>query len=306
MFKKWLFTVAQQCVSPWSVFRATIHCLLSPPGSVSLSNVTDMSMSKNVHTTLHTIVLHLSSVRASQGGTVGIHRVGVGKLNGLGFGVLAETLGTTVENGNGLRMGKQLFGTLVHNGSFEKDIQIRLVLIFNGGIVRRVKFRGEATEMDQGLERFRNALVEDLAFLQVGPDKGNHSSQGHLLGRASRDSRSTALALSRRVWHVNGLGIASTTVGGKLAHGHVLERVRIFSFHGDPDFDNLVLELVVSVLSSWNGTIRGDATVDGMKCLEPGVALLVGRIGRVRSLGAFEGVQDTLKELNEHDKKRWK
>lgn len=68
-------------------------------------------------------------------------------------------------------------------------------------------------------------------------------------------------------------------------------------FNGRPEFDDLVLEFVVSVLALWLTAIPAHTRVHGMKGLVPLVGFLVRCSGGLGGLGVIESVKKSNEKL---------
>ena len=77
--------------------------------------------------------------------------------------------------------------------------------------------------------------------------------------------------------------------------GQIAPRVGL---NGRPQFDDLVLEFVITVLAGRLTAVTAHPRVDGVKGLVPLVGLLVRRGGGLGCFGVIESVQQAQKELS--------
>ena len=179
-----------------------------------------------------------------------------------------------------------------------------------GGSVRSQcrHFLGQLLQMDQLSQAGRKlgqlgTLVQVLPQIAAAVDHEGSSPHGRAVGSLAAGQFGTRSRLEGLV------GNRDAPVLGGLRTGPL---VAIVLFHGQfaavvvtgilcleclPDLQDLVLELVVSVLSGGNGIFAGDTPVDQIKGLVPGVVGLVGGGGRLRGPGLFDALQDLGEEL---------
>ena len=129
------------------------------------------------------------------------------------------------------------------------------------------------SQVQQGLqglgERCNDGLLVEILVQDTPAGSGIDAlgtARWHRSGSSDRRSRSLGSTTTGRTSNGGGLVGFGTgvTVGFELEKGLVAALVISWSvgFEGTPNFYNLVLELVVSVLARWNGVVRGNTAVD--------------------------------------------
>mmetsp|Transcript_22203 Transcript_22203/g.54982 ORF Transcript_22203/g.54982 Transcript_22203/m.54982 type:complete len:371 (+) Transcript_22203:192-1304(+) len=179
----------------------------------------------------------------------------------------------------------------------------------------RHHFLGELLEMNQRLE-FRRKSFQDCFLVQILPQtlvthrQRGSPAHGGVVGslassqfvrsrRRLADSGLVGLDGSGHRTPVLGCLGTGTLVALVLFHGQFAAVVLSGSlrFQSDPNFQNLVLELVVAVLAGGNAVLPSDSAIDQVKGLVPGVVGLVGGGGRLGSSGLFDALENLSEEV---------